>query len=847
MSRLISAGRRIRSQLKARANMVDAELRALWRQLVPEEAPALLLAVGGYGRERLFKHSDVDLVIIHSDALDEFAKLRLQAFAAASWSTASKISLSTRDVASLRSDLNSDHELRTTLLYARPLAGHMALVSPVKQAIADCTWSAGRYLEAKTLEQRQRHARYADTAYGLEPNVKDGPGGLRDLDTLRWVYAVSTAHQEFAELKRAKLLDAGELVCLESCERLLSALREALHHIAGRAEDRLLFDHQLALAKHFGFVDQGFDRRGVEQLMQQYFRTVSDVRRVSGLLWQRLQDSFAPARSTQALGHKFRRIGSVLEHDEPEQLGERPTLLIEGLRLLASFGLSGFGPRLSRWLSQWMQAQNAESLLALRAPWVDLLRLNAPAQVVRISSEIGLLSLLLPAFEQVRGRMQFDLFHVFTVDEHTLRLLERLQSLQLPDPDFALPLVVWGHVRRPELLFLAGLFHDIAKGRGGDHSVLGAEEARSWLRSVELSEEEIEIVAWLVREHLTMSTTAQKKDIHDPAVVAHFAAHVGGPERLHLLFLLTVADIQATNPKLWNGWKARLLGDLYEQARYDLRRGMESRPLADERARAHRESALGLLYGEGASAAAVHQAWSDFPADTFVRLKPDELRWITQATITQAPITQVPITQATIANQGSDAQVAVRRSAGREGYQVFVRAPDQPGLFATITAVLDRLQLSVLGARIATCPSGASLDTFQAVDLLHSEDAVARAIEIRIQLSMALAQKPLKPKLTKRLASRQQRQFRTPLKLGLEPVGVFGHQQLAVVCTDQPGILARIALVFHELGYRVHAARIATFGERVEDFFELSTTAPEPVIDLDALRRELGKLNEGLH
>lgn len=805
------AAARVGRHLRQRALAADRGLAGLWRQLVPADAPAVMLAVGGYGRQQLYPHSDVDVAIFHADALGDFARLRLEAFAAAAWSLELDLALTTRPLAHLADDLETQQELCTTLLYARVLAGDARLLAQIQRILQACSWTPARFLEAKRQEQRQRHARFADTAYNLEPHLKDGPGGLRDVQTVRWVYARASGLLSLSGLVRRGVLEAEEVAALEGCERLLSAIRRGLHEVAGRREERLLFDHQLALAQKFGYADQGQGRRGVEALMQRYYRCVGEVRRLADRLIERLRLGLNPPRTVDVLEREFQQVDQWLEVLEPQQLQNDPLLLMRGLEVLARTPqLRQFGPVTQRGLPAALLAWDASACASVARALIERLQQPAgAARVLRLAAETGVLSRLLPAWELVRGRMQFDLFHTYTVDEHTLRLLDRLEALtQEPSDDYTLPQVVWMRVRRPEWLFLAGVFHDIAKGRGGDHSELGAVEARAWLHALGVDAEAAELVAWLVAEHLSMSITAQKKDVSDPAVAAEFALKVRDPERLNLLFLLTVADIQATNPKLWNGWKARLIGDLYEATRYQLRRGAASRVPDTERMAAQQHAALALLQGESAGLKRVEAIWADFPPETFLRLRPDDLRWITQAILAHGA--------------RNEPLVAARRSAGPEGYQVFVRAPDQSGLFATLTAVLDASQLSVLGARIATTPTGHSLDTFEVLDLSGAPDPVARSMEIQLKLKLALAEQPLKPRLVRRLASRQQRHFRIPVQIELDAIAAGTRTQVALVCPDRPGLLARVALAFHAQDVRVHAARIATFGERVEDFFEVS-------------------------
>ena len=415
----------------------------------------------------------------------------------------------------------------------------------------------------------------------------------------------------------------------------------------------------------------------------------------------------------------------------------------------------------------------------------------------------------LPAFGKVAGRMQYDLFHAYTVDQHTLFVIRNIRQYAEPACATSLPLAheLYARLRKPELLLLAGIFHDIAKGRGGDHSEIGEADAREFCARIGLSEPDTDLVAWLVRQHLTMSITAQKQDIADPRVVHRFAGVVADIERLDHLYLLTVADIRATSPKLWNSWKDRLLAELYQAAHYVLARGLEHPVHGGERMGESRAAALSLLSAGGVEQGAAEALWAEFPPDSFLRYTPDQIAWQTRSILATGRVLPV---------------IAVRRATERGTTELFVYSEDRDGLFATITAAIDRMQLNVVEARIVTSGAGHTLDTFQLLDANGAPliDKV-RENQIVARLRDALSLDVLNLRPSMRAPTRQQKQFHVPLRMEFD-FSAAGRTQLALVCSDRPGLLAHVAAALRECQLRVHDARIATFGERVEDFFELT-------------------------
>lgn len=818
-----SAGPCIR-RLTAR---IDAELRQLWAQSMhglDQQDPLLracLVATGGYGRGQLFPGSDIDVLVLVPERRDARLDAAVRAFLAAAWDLGLELAQAVRTLSGLIEFAGEDLSGYTALLDARCLCGDEGLYGRMQAALrAPALWPPAAFLRAKIDERDNRHGRHADTAHNLEPNLKNGRGALRDLHTARWIARRCFGIEGWPALVGIGLLEADEARRLTRAERWLNDMRFALHVVSGRREERVLFDHQPALAHLINPAGPptGSREHPVEGLMHHYFRAAGDIDRLSQALVERMarriDGAHAPLQSIAGNGRFGVRDGG-LEVLESHRGFATPTDLVEPFVCIArSAAATALGPDLAQALARALP-QMRRTLATDRLAHEALEAILATRRPYRALTEMhrhGLLGALIPPFARVTGRMQYDLFHVYTVDQHTLFLVRNLERFFEPDPggQFALAHELALRVRQPELLFYAAIFHDIAKGRGGDHSQLGAVDARRYLRRIGFAVADIELVAWLVENHLLMSVTAQKQDIQDPEVVRRFAEKVGDWERLECLYLLTVSDIRATNPKLWNGWKARLLSDLYQATRFQLRRGTDQPVNRLDRVRATRLKALELLTGEGCMFSAIEALWTDFPEQSFWRYTPDQMRWLTQAIVASGRPGQ-PL-------------VAVRAVGGGGTREIFVRMPDQEGIFATITSMLDRMDLSVIAARIMTCKSGNTLDTFQVLDMRKEEqDAMTRNLEIQMALTMALSEKPLKPRLARRRATREQRLFKFPPQIAFETRSDDAGTQLSLVCPDRPGLLASVAHAFRDADVRVHSARIATFGERAEDFFTVTT------------------------
>ncbi|MBP1473488.1 [protein-PII] uridylyltransferase [Frateuria sp. MAH-13] len=803
---------------RRRGEAVARVVAHVWTACLGEVEGAALFAVGGFGRGLLFPHSDVDLLALVREAQPARLRALEQCFATL-WDVGLKVGHAVRDPLQCRALAAKEASVFTSLLDARRLAGDAAMDAELQAIVDDPTlWPPAAYLAVRLAERDARHARYDDTAYNLEPNVKEGPGGLRTLDALRWL-GKRLAHADgFEAMVGEGLLDPAECATLEESEATLRRYRYALHLEAGRAEERLLFDYQRALAAQLGFVDEHATNLGVEQFMQGYYRAASQIERLGVQIVERFEEMLEPAQAAVPIGEDFLRYGTRLAARDPDVFMRRPAALVEAfIARLDEPGIVGFTADTMRRIHQ--ATAQLDGTLAddpdVLAAFLRLLRQGARSvDALWRMNRHGLLAAILPAFGRVFGRMQYDLFHVYTVDEHTLRVLHNVARFADPGAQAEFPLAreIWPTLPTPEVLLLAALFHDIAKGRGGDHSVLGEEEARAFCSKLGLPPNDVERVAWLVRHHLLMSVTAQRQDITDPDVVARFADVVENREQLGQLYLLTIADIIGTSPRLWNGWKDRLLADLYSATRYALRSDVELPRDAATRVRECQEYALPLLQADGFDTATVEHVWAGFPQASFLRHRPEQIAWQTAAILRAG--SALPL-------------IAVHPLSVRGTTELFVYTADRDGLFATVTAMLDRLRLSVLEARVLVSPHGMAQDTFLLLDTETQQPATpARADELQQRLARALAQTvPVHP--ARRSASRQLKHFQMTPRIAFHAAG--GRTQLALVCTDRPGLLAAVAQAMVEAQVRVHDARIATFGERVEDFFQLTDRHDAPL------------------
>ena len=810
------AGQHIDRLLAARANAVDGWVRKAWARSIPGDAPLALFAVGGYGRGELFPHSDIDLLVIGtSEAQAEHAEA-LGRMLALLWDFGLPVGHAVRSFEEC-TRAAEDVTVLTALLEARPLLANIGEVRALMDAIADTrVWPADDFFHAKRRELELRHARFGDTADNLEPNIKDGPGGLRDVHNLRWMARRVLGVYGTEELIALGQLGVDEHATLERERRTLSRLRFGLHLVAGKAEERLRFDYQKALAARLHHVEEA-DNPLVEKMMQEFYRSASVVQRISERMLQRFEEQIEGEGTLQPLDAEFgSQRGYLVARDDVWPGGDIGRVFDLFAMWADHQELRGLHSQTARALAESLHAlpswRNASK--DLREQFLGLLRGPIPVRTLERMARLGVLGVWIPEFANVTGRMQFDLFHVYTVDQHTLAVLRNIASFasEAPDERFSSAHEVWPQLRKPELLLLAGLFHDIAKGRGGDHSELGAIDAREFCEGHGLGDTDTALVEWLVRRHLLMSTSAQKLDISDPAVIHKFATEVADRERLDYLYLLTCADIAGTSPKLWNAWKDRLLTDLRSATRLALRRGLENPVAAVERIAEARDRARGLLSAHGVDDAEADALFARIPQESFLRGRADQVVW--QALGLRDTV-------------DGDVVVRVRRlAAGAQALEVFVHSPDRDGLFSAIVITLDRLGLVIQQARALDGPGGTIFDVFQVLPADPRQQIELPAVERKLA---TVLEGTLDLLPARRTQPRHLRHFRVPPRIEFSTSASGRRTVFSLVCTDRPGLLADVAHVLRAHDVRVHDARVATFGERVEDVFRLSDADGRPL------------------
>jgi [protein-PII] uridylyltransferase len=813
-----------RRLLRAHAQLVDGVLRALWAEVNPARGAALA-ATGGYGRGELFPHSDVDVLILLEAAPDAQERERLERLVSLFWDVGLEIGHGVRTIDECLSAADDDITVRTTLLESRLLSGSRARFKALHAALAQMTDPAA-YFEAKRLEQEQRHARHQDTAYALEPNLKEAPGGLRDLHVIQWIGRASGVGARWTDLEHGGLVDHAEAGQLMRLERNLQNLRIRLHYLAQRREDRLIFDLQSALAAQLGFEDSG-SRRASELMMQGYYRTAKAVTQLNTLLLQNFAIRLDPPPDSgaHAINERFNVRGELLEAAHEDLFEQDPRSILEAFLLMQQHQeLRGMTAMTQRALWRARTHINAEFRRDAMVRLLFLMLLQQPRGIVhelRRMNQYGVLGRYLPEFGRIVGQMQHDLFHVYTVDQHILMVVRNLRRFTMPELAHEFPLCtrLMNNFSRRWLLFIAALYHDIAKGRGGDHSELGARDAVRFCRRHGLSPEDSALVEFLVEQHLTMSTVAQKQDVYDPEVVRAFAERVGSERRLIALYLLTVADIRGTSPKVWNAWKAKLLEDLFRATRRSLTGNTVP---VDAVLTAKQNEALRLLRLYALPENARDRLWGQLDTSYFLRHDAQEIAWQTRQLYGHV--------------DAGRTVVRARLAPIEEGLQVMVYTPDREALFAHICGYFERAGYNIAEAKIHTTQHGYALDTFLVLGRgpgVHYRDMI-RILEKELTDELQ-SNAPLPPPRGGRL-SRRVRHFPVSPVVDLRPDERGAYQVLSIVGSDRPGLLYSVARVLAEHKVSLHTAKINTLGDRAEDVFLVSgeaLTRPKAVLRLE--------------
>ncbi len=796
--------------LRGLCRLVDEFLCELWREsAIP--ADVCLVAVGGYGRGELFPYSDVDLLILLPDDHGGVHDSLLEALIGRLWDIGLAVGHSVRTLQECGLEASKDVTVQTNLLESRHLAGDRTLVQRMREQLST-NLNPEHFFQAKSLEQAHRHARFNDTAYNLEPNLKESPGGLRDLQSVLWISQGTCLGGSWTALVQNSLITSSEARQIRRHERFLQMLRIRLHYLAGRREDRLLFDFQNDLAEQLGFCNN-LRRRASEQLMQCFYRSAKFVRIMNEILLQNLKErAFPQPPLITDINTRFQARNGLLEARTSSLLQREPTAILESFLLLQQHPeIKGMSAPMLRtlWRVKTLINREFRSNPANKQLFMAILRHGSGITgTLRRMHRYSILGRYIPAFGRITGQMQHDLFHVYTVDEHMLNVLRNLRRFAIPQHAHEFPLCsqLISHFQQPELLYLAALFHDIAKGRGGDHSALGTTDALRFCRQHGLPQDQTKLVAWMVAHHLIMSSTAQNSDLSDPAVIENFAQLMIDERHLTALYLLTVADIRGTSPNVWNAWKAKLLESLFLNTRHQLQgRGCtQALELA-----ARRQHATERLSHYAIAPFSYQALWDKLSEGYFLRHDSQEIAWHTRLLLTHLNAVN-PIVRA-------------RLSPGGDGLQVLVYTADRDDLFATICGFFERMGYTIVEARIHTTHHGYALDSFLVLD---QSDKSVRYGDLLNYIEYELAQRltgkdPLEAPIQGRV-SRQVKHFPMPVKVTLirEP-GSHNHL-LAIVASDRPGLLSRVAHSLLKHGIMLHTAKITTLGERAEDSFLIS-------------------------
>ena len=766
-----------------------------------------LVAVGGYGRGELYPKSDIDLLILLPTEADAAVQQQLQDLVGLLWDIGLEAGHSTRTVAQCIAE-SADVTVQTNLLEARLVVGAAPLFAEMCGALTQHLNHRAFYL-AKHKEQTLRHARFLDTDYNLEPNLKESPGGLRDLQTVLWISRACGLGNTWRELAKANMITDAESRAIARHENLLQTLRIRLHYLAKRREDRIMFEYQTELAQQMNIAASS-TRRASEHLMQRYYRTKQAVLQLNAVLLQNMRAHLFPESSTpRPLNERFIVRDDLLEARDEALFEKKPSAILESFLLLQLHPqLTGFSASTLRAMWRSHDKMDAAFRRDMHNRELFMKILRQPQGVVhtlRRMNQYGILGRYIPAFGRIVGQMQHDLFHVYTVDEHILMVVRNLRRFSVPEYAHEFPLCsqLLSEFARPEVLTIAGLFHDIAKGRGGDHSQLGKKDARLFCSQHQLSRDDSDLIVWLVEQHLTLSATAQKQDLSDPEVVANFAAKIKNDRYLVALYLMTVADVRGTSPKVWNAWKAKLIEDLFRATRRYLSDGKG----ADQLGEIRREAAHALnLY---AYAPKTYQLlWAQLDDSYFLDHEAQEIAWHTR-------LLAFKVNTAT-------AIVKTRLSRAGEGLQVMVYCPDQRALFALICDFFSRMNFTIVEAKIHTARHGYALNSFQIMEAVRGKTAYRDIMTyIEFELAQQITQaKPIEPAAAGRV-SRQLKHFpiNTEIEIKADHKGLY---ILSLIAGDRPGLLARIALMMDQHGIRLHRAKINTLGSRAEDVFWIS-------------------------
>ncbi|MGS2721959.1 [protein-PII] uridylyltransferase [Paraglaciecola aestuariivivens] len=806
-----------------RATLVDALLRHIWQLLkLHLEKDVALVAVGGYGRGQLQPYSDIDLLILSKKQLSKHQEESLGQFITLLWDIGLDVGQSVRTIKETFAQAKQDVTIATNLVEARLLIGSEDTFAALQDQLnSKHYWSSKDFFLAKVKEQKERHRKFKDTSYNLEPNVKESPGCLRDIQSIGWV-----AKKHFNVLEGNELVKHGYFNPLEhdellECRENLWRIRFALHIVAGRSENRLLFDYQADVAALVGYGNQG--KASVERMMKDFFRTVRRISELNKMLMQRFRQDVLALKVKQQLkiNDQFELLDGLIAPTQ-ENVFTSPEAILEFLLLVADHEeIKDLHSSCLRQLRQARRAFRNQYFVEREPCRVLFLQLLSHPNFFTLGWDImhnhGILQAYIPQWDQIVGMMQFDLFHAYTVDEHTHRLVKNIYHYGQPE-NKAFPRCgnIVKNLDKPELLYIAAIFHDIGKGRNGDHSKLGAIDVEAFCQTHNINATDTELIRWLVESHLLMSVIAQRRDIYDPQVINEFAQAVRTQNNLNHLYVLTLADIRATNDNLWNDWKASLLRELYLLTQKALENGLECKVALQDRVDQHQSKARTALIESGMNETQIDQFWRRLSDDYFARFKPTQIIWHASVILASHPMTDDFLLVGTSAN------------TSKAGAELIVYGKDRPHMFAQIASVLDSRNCSIHDAQVMRTHDGYMFDSF--IIFEHNGDRItsdSRLESLRVAVEDQL-NKPGIKHTNKRKMSRRMKQLDVTTKVRFYP-SQTNVTLVELEALDAPGLLANICEQFIQLKIKLHQAKISTIGERAEDLFIISNEQDQPL------------------
>ncbi len=817
------SGIAVSNLITERASFIDQLLKTIWSHYISSDV-ASLIAVGGYGRGELHPYSDIDLLIL-CEQIEQY-QTPLSEFITLLWDLGFDVGSTIRTINDCFSAGLEDVTTATNILESRWITGDYALFEQL-QSIWNHKdfWPSKAFFKAKFTEQENRHQKFNDTVYQLEPNIKESPGGLRDIQTIYWVAKRHFNASSINELVQRNFLSTEEYIAIEAAYRHLNRIRFALQHLKRRREDRLQFDSQQSIAESFDYSDTT-EKMAVEQFMSSYYRNVHNTVKLNEILLQHFRETLFDddQKTTQIINRRFNLVNQQLDIKDPAIFKHNPTTLLEVFIILETLpNIIGLRSNTIRAIRDhlYLIDEDFRKDPINKALFIEIFRQpNGVNAAVKRMHGYGILGAYLPVFQKISGLMQFNIFHAYTVDEHTILVIRNLRRFFVDEFTYEFPTAhqVAVELNKPEVLFLAGLFHDIAKGRGGKHEILGAQDALEFSQQHNLSEKDSNMICWLVRNHLKFSGTAQRKDLSDPEVIHEFASLVVDQEHLNYLYLLTVADVCSTSAAVWNDWKNSLFLTLYNETSNVLSQTKNTPQNRKKKALATQEKARELLSKQGISATQYKPFWSSMSQSEFFSRQsaPDVAR----------------VTQQLYAINPNQTHVFLQQQKHLGATELMIYMQDRDFLFAHITHALDLLNLTVVEARIFSTADQMTLVIMYILDRktmsFIAKDRHPEVIQkIQHQLAQPETQQQTQHGSTQ---TRRIRCFETPTDLVFNTLNEH-RTELHITTKDIPGLLSKIGHALKRCNIRLHDAKIHTVGEKAEDVFIISDTHNKAIKD----------------